>query len=97
MQILDRKLMIGTFKLTKKQESVIREKISSLPRHERLSIYFYFWEQYSYFQIARNLCVPVSDVSRLIQNAMVKLRGELSEIADIYFGADFSSEIERVA
>jgi len=97
MQILDRKIMIGTFKLTRNQESCIREKVSALPRQERLSIYFYFWEQYSHFQIARNLGVPVSEVSMLIQNAMITLRSELSEIADIYFGTDVSSELERVA
>ncbi len=97
MHTLHRAIMIGKFRLTEKQEILIREKVSALPRQERLAVYFYFWEQHSYFRIARNLSVPVNDVSILIQSAMVRLRSDLLGIADSYFGTYIPSKMERAA
>ena len=97
MQILTKESTAGKFRLTEKQEILIRNKVSALPRLERLAIYFYFWEQYSHWRIAKNLCVPVDDVSKLIQSAVARLRIEFSEIADSYFGTSTSSKIERAA
>ncbi len=87
----------GRFQLTEKQEILIRNKVSALPRLERLAIYFYFWEQYSHLRIARNLCVPVDEVSELIRSAVSRLRIEFAEIADNYFGAPASSKLEHAA
>lgn len=97
MQILNNESTSGKFRLTEKQEILIRNKVSALPRLERLAIYFYFWEQYSHWRIARNLCVPVDDVSKLIQSAMARLRFEFVEIADSYFGISNTSKVERAA
>ena len=72
-------------KLTEEQETLVRNKVLALPRQERLTIYLYFWEQYSYRQIARDLCVPVEVIPRIIQKAMNRIRGELFNMAGIYF------------
>lgn len=80
MYALKRKL-----KLTEEQEILVRDKVLALPRQERLIIYLYFWEQYSHLQIARDLCVPVEVIPKIIQNAMNRIRGDLLEIAGIYF------------
>lgn len=71
--------------LTKEHEILVCGKVLALPRQERLVIYLYYWEQYSHLQIARDLCLPVSDVPRIIQNAFARLRGELLEVAGNYF------------
>jgi DNA-directed RNA polymerase specialized sigma24 family protein len=97
MQILNEESQPGKFRLTEKQEILIRNKVSALPRLERLAVYYYFWEQYSCWRIARNLCVPVDDVSNLIQSAMARLRNEFSEIADSYFGMSNTSKFKRAA
>lgn len=71
--------------LTKEHGILVCDKILALPSQERLVIYLYYWEQCSHLQIARNLCLPVSDVPKIIQNAFSKLRGELLEVAGTYF------------
>lgn len=88
----------GNFKLTEAHEKIIREKISRLPCQERIAIHCYFWEQHSYIHIARSLNVSVSDVAKIIQSALVRLRGELVEVADFYFGTISTQEkMELVA
>lgn len=72
-------------KITEEHEILVCDKVFALPRQERLVIYLYFWEQYSHFQIARDLCLPVNDIPRIIQNAFARLRGELLHVAESYF------------
>jgi len=79
-------------RLTEKEKTLIRDKVFALPHKESLAVYFYFWEQYSYLQIARNLSVPVSEVSKLIQSAKLRLYGEISEVGNIYFRTNNQSK-----
>ena len=72
MYALKRKL-----ELTEEQNILIYNKVLALPRQERLIIHLYFWEQYSHIQIARDLRLSLDDISKIIQSAMLKLRGEL--------------------
>jgi DNA-directed RNA polymerase specialized sigma24 family protein len=71
--------------LTKEQEILVRNKVLSLPRHEKVIVILYFWEQYSHRQIARYLRIPIDSVPRKIQKAMDRIRRDLFEIAGIYF------------
>jgi DNA-directed RNA polymerase specialized sigma24 family protein len=71
--------------LTKKQEALVRNKVLSLPRKERVIIILYFWDQYSHRQIARYLRIPIETVPRKIQMAMDRMRRDLYEMAGIYF------------
>lgn len=72
-------------KLTDDQKKMIHDKVLTLPSEEKLVIYFYFWKEYSHLQIARDLGMPVNNISKLIENAMLRLRKDFFEIASEYF------------
>lgn len=80
MYILKRDL-----KLTQKQKKFIYSKVLSLPGKERQAVYFYFWKDYSHFQIAMNLCVPVNTIPQIIEEAMLRMRRDLFDLAGEYF------------
>jgi DNA-directed RNA polymerase specialized sigma24 family protein len=71
--------------LTKEQEALVRNKVLSLPKRERVIVILYFWEQYSHRQIARYLRIPIDAVPRKIQKAMDIIRRDLFDIAGVYF------------
>lgn len=97
MQMQKNLSIVGKFKLTEQQEILIREKVSRLPQQERLAIYFLFWEQHSHMRIAAHLGIAISDVPLLIQKAMAKLRTDLSEVANTYFGLCSAIKTELAA
>ena len=67
-------------RLTSEQEATIRERVSRLPRAERLAIYLYFWEDSSTGTIAAALDISTQLVEKLIHNALARLRGELESV-----------------
>lgn len=80
MYILKREL-----RLTEDQKNFISNKVLSLPLEEKLAVHFYFWKEYSHYQIARELCMSVSAIAELLENAKIKIRRDLFEIASEYF------------
>ena len=67
-------------RLTSEQEAAIRERVSKLPRAERLAIYLYFWEDSSTGAIAAALDISTQLVEKLIHNALARLREELRSV-----------------
>jgi DNA-directed RNA polymerase specialized sigma24 family protein len=80
MYILKRKL-----ELKEEQQIFIHDKVLSLPLEEKVATYLYFWKQYSHFQIALETGLPVNNIRELIENAKLRLRADLFEIASEYF------------
>lgn len=90
-------LVAGKFKLSERDEKIIREKVSTLPQKERLAIYFLFWEEHSLLRISHELCTSTDDVARRLSNGMARLRSELTDVADRYFGTIAPANLEQVA
>lgn len=97
MHKFNKNWLTGSFKLSESQEALIRQKVALLPQQERLAIYFHFWEQHSHMRIAANLRIAISEVSPLIQKAMIRLRADLEEIADSYFGPYSPKEMDQAS
>jgi DNA-directed RNA polymerase specialized sigma24 family protein len=88
----------GNYRLNERQEKIIRAKVAMLPQQERIAIFSVFWQELPYFQVARSLDVPVVEVDKIIQNALIRLRSNLDEIADGYFGTQTpENELNKAA
>lgn len=66
--------------LTESDEVFIREKVSRLPRDERLVTYLYFWEGVSAQTISATLKIPTTLVFKIIENALLRLRPDLESL-----------------
>lgn len=81
-------------RLTERQEALIRERISKLPREEMLAVYLYFWEGSTTREIAKVLSLSVGLTAKLINNALVRLRDDLQTLVP---GNNGKMEMEAVA
>jgi RNA polymerase sigma factor (sigma-70 family) len=76
----------GRFRLTEHDEVQIRKAVARLPRHRKLAIHLLFWEDLTHSEIAARLGVSSSRLSKILSCATSKLRLDLHDVADRYFG-----------
>ena len=67
-------------RLSDMQVTHIRDRVMSLPREERLVVYLHFWEQSTIREIGETLELPTDLVSKILHNALARLRADLQGV-----------------
>jgi RNA polymerase sigma-70 factor (ECF subfamily) len=80
LEIEDKKVNLQEDLEKKEIEEKVRRQMLKLPRNHRLALYFYFWEDLSYDEIAKIMEVPLNTVRTNIKRGKERLEKVLGDL-----------------
>lgn len=80
LEIEDKKINLQEDLEKKEIEVKVHQEMLELPKNYRLALYFYFWEDLSYDEIAKILEVPLNTVRTNIRRGKQRLKKTLKDI-----------------